>query len=40
MVGEIIVDNIIMIFMDVECFREVQFKYRAGFPNNFMKNEN
>ena len=32
--GEITVDDIIMIFMDMECFKEVQFKYRVGFANN------
>ena len=33
--GEITVHNIILIFMDMECFKEVQFKYRVGFANNF-----
>ena len=30
-----IVDNIIMIFMDMKCFKEVKFKYRIKFANNF-----
>ena len=33
--SEIAVDIIIMIFMDMECFREVQFEYRVRFANNF-----
>ena len=35
--GEITVDNIIMIFMDMECMMDLKFKYRAGLTNNFSR---
>ena len=35
--SEITIDKIIMIFMDVECFKEIMFKYRVGFANNFSR---
>ena len=35
--GEITVDNIIMIFMDAECFKKIKFRYRVGFENNFSR---
>ena len=35
--AKITVDIIIMIFMDMECFKEVKFKYRVGSANNFSR---
>ena len=35
--AKISVDNIIMIFMDMKCFKEEKFKYRVVFANNFSR---
>ena len=34
--GEITINNI-MIFVDMECYKEVEFKYRVGSANDFSR---
>ena len=32
--GGMAIDDIIIIFVNMVCFKEVQFEYRGGFANN------
>ena len=35
--GEIRDNNIIMFFVDMQCYKEVKFKYRVGSATDFIR---